>query len=344
MSTNDDRLLLTTSMLRAGTAAEASEDAAYRVGFERHDEGDAYWDSKNVTDNGDPLYGGERIYEDWGTGDYVTNRGYNTNFDWMKNHARISGEEFHSGSRSLEITYTSHDERKPSAQNPEGYTGLSIRADLPPSDEYYLSYWVKFGGDGETFAWNGHDNDDEGNGGKLPGLALKPDGSGYPGGGVTSAPEGFSARYMWGKDGEARLYLYHPGMDIREGLDDDGNPLKTYGETFKFGDPEGATDPDNFEYFESDTWHHLVQRVKLNEVGDENGEIEVWMDGEQMLDLTGLELTTTDTQINKAMLDSFFGGNRDWFPEKNQRAFFDDFVISTNPADVGLPPDDTGLL
>ncbi|WP_394153423.1 polysaccharide lyase [Loktanella salsilacus] len=213
--------------------------------------------------------------------------------------AAISDEEAMSGSQSLKVTYRSDDN-----------AAAASSWKIPAEGEYYLSYWVKFADD---FDFDGDDH----SGGKLPGLAS--DGL-ASGGDDVDGSNGFTARYMWREDGEAELYLYH--------MDKPG----AYGESFKFFDEQG--DPIKFE---QGAWHNLVQRVQINSGNMANGEVEVWFDGEQVLDLDGLQFVDDGSQIDRFYFSSFFGGNTDgWLPDYDVSAYFDDIVISTNAADVGL--------
>ncbi|MDJ0634325.1 MAG: cellulose binding domain-containing protein [Xenococcaceae cyanobacterium MO_188.B29] len=230
--------------------------------------------------------------------------------DWMNKYAVITNKEArdddddysdeHSEDKALRITY-----------RPDAKSGGSAEWKLPAEKEYYLSYWVKFDDD---FDFNGSKQ----SGGKLPGLA----GAGglCSGGQTCNGNNGFSARYMWGKDGRAKLYLYH--MD---------KPTK-WGENFWFKDSDGKD-----MYFETGEWHNLVQRVRLNDGKKSNGEIDVWMDGEQTLSLDGLKFVTNNKGIDSLMFSTFYGGSgRDWWPDRQVHSYFDDFVISTNASDVGL--------
>ena len=81
----------------------------------------------------------------------------------------------------------------------------------------------------------------------------------------------------------------------------------------------------------------MVQRVKANDGSQSNGELDVWMDGEQVLDMDGLRFMTNNQGIDTAYFSTFHGGyGSDWWPDHNVNAYFDDFVVSTNAADVGL--------
>ena len=224
------------------------------------------------------------------------------NVDWtyqMDTYGSISNTEARSGNNSLQMTYPAN------AQSNAGAKWV-----IPNQKEYYLSYWVKFDGD---FDFDGNQY----SGGKLPGL-----GSGdlASGGSKPTGTNGFTSRYMWREDGKATLYLYH--------MDQPG----TYGEDVLL---QGSNGED--KYFQRGQWHNLIQRVKVNDGSQSNGEIDVWMDGEQVLDMDHLKFMTDGGGIDTAFFSSFHGGyGSDWWPEKNDNAYFDDFVVSTNAADVGL--------
>ena len=222
--------------------------------------------------------------------------------DWsyqMDKYGSISNQQARSGNNSLQMTYPAN------AQSNAGAKWV-----IPDRKEYYLSYWVKFDGD---FDFDGRVH----SGGKLPGL-----GSGdlASGGSKPTGTNGFTSRYMWREDGKATLYLYH--------MDQPG----TYGEDILLKDSNGED-----KYFQRGQWHNMIQRVKVNDGYQSNGEIDVWMDGEQVLDMDNLKFMTDGGGIDTAYFSTFHGGyGSDWWPEKNDNAYFDDFVVSTNAADVGL--------
>ena len=217
----------------------------------------------------------------------------------MHSYASISDEESYSGDKSLKITYP---------DNAQSNTGASW--EIPEQKEYYLSYKVKFAG---NFDFDG----DKLSGGKLPGLGTD---ALCSGGQTCTGTNGFSSRYMWRENGKAVLYLYH--------MDKPG----TYGEDFAFEGSDG-----NDKYFEKGKWHNLVQRVRINDGNQSNGEMDIWMDDEKALSLDNLKFTTDNGGINKLYFSSFHGGNgSEWWPENDVNAYFDDFVVSTEAADVGL--------
>ena len=218
----------------------------------------------------------------------------------MKDYAIITDTDAYSGEKSLRITYLS-----------DARTGGSAIWKLPAEKEYYLSYQVKFSDD---FDFDGSKK----SGGKLPGLAGA---GGYCSGGQTcTGDNGFSSRYMWGKNGRAKLYLYH--MD---------KPTK-WGENFWFQESNG-----NDKYFQRGQWHNLIQRVRINDGNQANGEIDVWMDGEQVLSLDELRFVTNNQGIDALLFSTFHGGSTDeWLPDHTVYSYWDDFIVSPNAADVGL--------
>ena len=53
----------------------------------------------------------------------------------------------------------------------------------------------------------------------------------------------------------------------------------------------------------------IGQRVRLNDAGQQNGELEVFVDGKSMFSVTGLELRDKDAgRIRGIQMQSFFGG------------------------------------
>lgn len=225
-----------------------------------------------------------------------------SNDNWM-NRATITDSESHSGDQSLRITYL-----------PNETSGGSAVWALPSENEYYLSYRVKFAND---FDFDGPRK----SGGKLPGLAGRNEAGNLCGGGQTcTGDNGFSSRYMWRNNGRAELYLYH--MDKPD----------QWGERFDFEGSDGSE-----KYFQRGKWHNLIQRVKINDGNQLNGEVDVWLDGEQVLSIDELRFVTNNQGIDSLYFSTFHGGSgSDWLPEREVYSYWDDFIISTDPADVGL--------
>ena len=168
----------------------------------------------------------------------------------------------------------------------------------PPSEELWLSYYVKFG-TGFDFR----------RGGKLPGLASG--GGRYTGGNRPVNGEGWSARYVWRPEGGAAVYLYYVDMPDQWG---EGLALQEF--TFTPG-----------------TWHQVTQHIKLNTNDDANGVLETWVDGTQYLSRADIRFRLGDQGlIDSLYFSTFHGGKKqDWAPRVDSTAFFDGFVVSREP-------------
>jgi len=165
---------------------------------------------------------------------------------------------------------------------------------LTPTDEIHLSYFIRFS-----------DNFDFVKGGKLPGLF---GGTVHSGGNIPDGTNGFSTRYMWRKDGQGEIYAYLPSSS-------------------KYGTSIGR----GAWHFEPGKWHYLEQRVVLNQPGEADGLIQVWLDGELVLEQTELEFRTNDQlKIEGLFFSTFFGGgDPSWATPKDVFIDFAQFQISS---------------
>ncbi len=148
-------------------------------------------------------------------------------------------------------------------------------------------------------------------GGKLPGLV----GGSSPTGG--SNPQGgFSARGMWRANGAAVQYMYY--IDQNSTFGDD------------FGWDLGGTP----RTFSPGTWHAVEHHVVMNAVGESDGKVEAWLDGQKVLERTGVKFRETGDAfaIDAFYFSTFFGGSdSSWAPTKDETVDYDTFVISTMP-------------
>ncbi len=214
-------------------------------------------------------------------------------------------------SKSLVVTYP---EGKTSAGKTQWKLALGTGY-----EELFLSYRIRFD-DGFDFV----------RGGKLPGFI---GGEGNVGGDKPTGTDGWSARMMWRTNGSSGSpttgdsanivqYVYHPDQ-----------PSENEGEDFRWDDTPSAA----WQVFEAGTWYHLQHRVVMNTIGQHDGIIQAWLDGVMVLDLQNLRFRDAPTdpdktplQINQMYFSTFFGGKgSQWEPTKDERIYFDDFVIST---------------
>ena len=224
------------------------------------------------------------------------------NVEWsveLDQYGYISNQVPHSGTKSLRLRYPS---------NKQSNVGASWI--LPSQKEYYLSYWVLFASD---FEFDGPKE----SGGKLPGLGSTGLCSGKKN---CDGNNGFTSRYMWRKNGKAVLYLYHM------------NKAGDYGDDLVLQGRDGQD-----KYFQRGQWHNLIQRVRINDDTQSNGNLDVWMDGEKVLSRNNLKFVTNHQGVDRLYFSTFHGGSgKDWWPSKDVYAYFDDFVVSTKAADVGV--------
>ncbi|NLK82072.1 MAG: hypothetical protein GX277_07790 [Bacteroidales bacterium] len=206
-----------------------------------------------------------------------------------------------SGTKSLRVTY-------PAGEFGTGPNGTQIPLLFAPQNEVYMSYWLKFS---DNFSWGTTSE-----GGKLPGLA---GGQRCSGCATCTGSNGFSARLMWRPGGQAVLYLYH--MD----------KVNACGDNLNLVYPSG-----NNVIFNKGEWYHIMQRVRVNSNGSTaDGEVEVWVNGQQVLLTTGYRFTSNGDKVDNLYFSTFHGGSdASWAPTETCYTWFDDVKISSNPEDV----------
>ena len=166
-------------------------------------------------------------------------------------------------------------------------------------------------------------------GGKLPGLC---GGKCYTGNAMPETGDGWSARIMWRKDGNAVQLIYFMGQE------------SVYGDDFKW-DLNGTIPQ---KQFTTGTWHHIVNKVSMNTIaspgnGDKNGRVQTWLDGELALDVDTLRLRDYDTvKVDKFYLSTFHGGSSaEWAPTHDCFIRYDNFTVSTDSIAVTANASDT---
>lgn len=172
--------------------------------------------------------------------------------------------------------------------------GIQFMKPIPESNEYYLDYYLKFE-DGFDFV----------SGGKLPGLTSG--GGKFTGGNHPTNGEGWSARYAWIRNGGIVVYFYHMGMKEKWG---DSVHLNTNLKT-------GA-------------WYRLTQHILLNDENEFNGVMEVWLNGEKLVNKKDVRYRLAPLgKIDSFAFSTFHGGNSPkWAPKVDSYIFFDDINIT----------------
>ncbi|RDB19285.1 hypothetical protein Hypma_013696 [Hypsizygus marmoreus] len=202
---------------------------------------------------------------------------------------------------------------------PQG--GLSFYApgpsslDLSTAKEATFGYAVYFE---EGFAFN--------LGGKLPGLyGGNSDAEALSCSGGRRSTACFSARLMWRAAGAGEFYTYLPPYtDSRFAANkkqcsvapkSDCNP--TYGASVGRG---AFTWP-------TGKWTTISERVRLNDVGKANGELELFVNGKSVINVDGLIIRDSAAgRIRGIQMQTFFGGSKpEYASPKDQNVFFADF-------------------
>ncbi|NOZ61045.1 MAG: hypothetical protein GXO74_05145 [Calditrichaeota bacterium] len=186
-------------------------------------------------------------------------------------------------------------------------------------EDLYLSFWVKFAPD---FVFRA--------GGKLHGLC---GGKCNTGGDKPNGHDGWSSRIHWGPGNTLKNYVYHKDQPGKYGqvLFWTHRP-KTV--TLKKGKFDKKIVEKNRVKIKPGVWYHVATRVKVNHIGNSDGVVQSWLNGELVLDVRGLEFRDKTCKKNDLLIDTmyfstFFGGNSEKYkPVKDEYIFFDDFVLS----------------
>ncbi|KAJ6612786.1 hypothetical protein B0H10DRAFT_1952037 [Mycena sp. CBHHK59/15] len=206
-------------------------------------------------------------------------------------------------------------------EEPRG--GFSFYAPGPKSLDFTTARELTFGYSvmfPTGFQWN--------KGGKLPGI--------YGGDNATTAttcsggrrdPTCFSARLMWRPNGAGELYTYLP---------DPSDPTFAANEKIcqipnsECNPNYGASISRGAFTFCAGNWTTVSERVKLNTAGQADGELELFVGGESVINATGIIIRDSDEgRMRGIQMQTFFGGaTADWASPADQEAYFADFSVA----------------
>ncbi len=176
--------------------------------------------------------------------------------------------------------------------------GVVARVDIEKGLEYKLKYDVMFP---VGFDWRF--------GGKLPGIS---GGAGYAGGADTSAGDGWSFRVNWRRYATAN----------------NGKPyFVPYAYYYEETDATGAEFGKRFTITPG-TWHSVEIRVKMNTGKNNNGTLELNIDGQQVVRYTTFRWVIKDAgrEIDQIRWDIFRGGNSDKFKSPDDHTIYFDNI------------------
>ena len=166
-------------------------------------------------------------------------------------------------------------------------------------------------------------------GGKLPGLGAGIIASGgvHP---KDDASLGYTARFMWRRDGKIVLYLYAINSD---GWVDPYSEVM-YGEDIQLKYVYGSRAGDDVVAV-PDTWYHIKQQIMMNDPGIANGIMKVWINNALVLDKRDIMYRGADHQHlrtdNLYLLSFPGGGNTPEYISRNDRSVFIDNVKVYTP-------------
>jgi len=81
-------------------------------------------------------------------------------------------------------------------------------------------------------------------------------------------------------------------------------------------------------FMASNEWHTVTERVVVNDVGEINGFMEIFLDGVFVDRLEGLEFRATeDLLFNTIKFDGYFGGDEQDAPSQDVTMYFDDVIL-----------------
>ncbi|KAH7912293.1 polysaccharide lyase family 14 protein [Hygrophoropsis aurantiaca] len=130
----------------------------------------------------------------------------------------------------------------------------------------------------------------------------------------------FNFRLMWRAGGKGEIYAYVP---LNKTNDDRllSHPLSKRNNDFS-----GISVGRGAFTFQKGIWTTVAERIKLNSPNKSDGEIQLWINGECVLHITGLILREEEASHIKGMhFQTFFGGKTpEWASPKDQKAWFAD--------------------
>lgn len=206
----------------------------------------------------------------------------------------------------------------PAGQYGKGYSfycgGDKNGVKVEGAREITFAYSIYFA---DGFAWT--------KGGKLPGIyggTSLESAKSCSGGRSAGRGECFSARVMWRANGDGELYNYFPPEAHNDYC---SFPPKSVCNP-DFGDSIGR----GAFQFKAGQWNTVSQRLKLNDPGQKNGEQELFINGQSVIRLNNVMITSDpNAKLYGIMAQTFFGGgSSDFAPPSDQTAWFKDWSLS----------------
>ncbi|EJF56287.1 hypothetical protein DICSQDRAFT_141339 [Dichomitus squalens LYAD-421 SS1] len=134
----------------------------------------------------------------------------------------------------------------------------------------------------------------------------------------------WSARFMWRTNGAGELYTYLPPDYDENQAVCDIPPYSTCNDVYGASVGRGAWT------FETGGRTTIAQRVRLNDAGQSNGELEVFIAGKSVINVGGLVIRDSSAgRIRGLQMQTFFGGSdSSWASPTDQDVYFSDFSVA----------------
>lgn len=111
-----------------------------------------------------------------------------------------------------------------------------------------------------------------------------------------------STRLMWRRDGAGEMYVYLPPSDAND-------QLCSVAPMSVCDAPYGTSVARGSFSFTPGAWTTVAQRVRLNDAGVANGELELWADGVSVMNVSGVVIRDSDAgRFYGLQIQTFFGG------------------------------------
>jgi hypothetical protein len=116
-------------------------------------------------------------------------------------------------------------------------------------------------------------------------------------------PTCWSARLMWRQEGQGEMYNYLPPNATANRVQCNVAPFSTCNPTYGASVGRGSFN------FEAGQWTTVTQRIRLNSPQKTDGELEIFVNGESKVHVSGLVFRSCDrNRIRGIQMQTFFGG------------------------------------
>ncbi|KAI0685157.1 hypothetical protein BC835DRAFT_1290930 [Cytidiella melzeri] len=134
----------------------------------------------------------------------------------------------------------------------------------------------------------------------------------------------WSSRLMWRTDGAGELYTYLPPDFTQNQVVCSIPPFSTCNDVYGASIGRGSFD------WATGGRTTVAQRVRLNDDGQANGELQLFVDGESVINVGGLVISNSSSgRIRGMQFQTFFGGSDpSWATPIDQFVWFSDFSVA----------------